>query len=137
VAPPGDGEFLVKNDWSSVDPNMRGRMKDVKSEVPPFEFEKSMEGGCVGKVVEFRHPDFQEGDRVLGNLGWREFWKSDGTGVVKFTPTVTRASGFLSGWIADGKIQWEETITAAIENAPDAFIGLFYGDKMGKALVKV
>jgi len=43
----------------------------------------------------------------------------------------------MSAWIRDGRIVWEETIAEGIENAPKAFIELFEGDKMGKALVKV
>ena len=43
----------------------------------------------------------------------------------------------MSGWIQSGKITWEETITEGVENSPAAFISLFEGDKMGKALVKV
>ena len=38
-------------------------------------------------------------------------------------------------WIQDGKIKCEETVTKGIENAPEAFIGLFRGDNVGKAVV--
>src|SRR5262245_37085792 len=34
VTEPGPGQVLVRNDWISVDPYMRGRMNDVKSYVP-------------------------------------------------------------------------------------------------------
>ena len=81
VPTPGDGEFLVRNDWISVDPYMRGRMRDTDSYVPPFPLGKPMEGGCVGEVVTSHHPDFSVGDFVVGNLGWREYWTSDGEGV--------------------------------------------------------
>ena len=43
----------------------------------------------------------------------------------------------MGAWIRDGRIVWKETITEGIENAPKAFIELFEGDKMGKAIVKV
>lgn len=43
----------------------------------------------------------------------------------------------MGRWIAEGKIKWEETIVEGIENAPQAFIGLFQGQKMGKMLVQV
>ena len=31
VTRPGEGEVLVRNDWLSLDPYMRGRMSDAKS----------------------------------------------------------------------------------------------------------
>jgi hypothetical protein len=40
-------------------------------------------------------------------------------------------------WMSAGKIKWQETIVAGIENAPKAFIGLFKGDNVGKMLVKL
>ncbi|HCS51519.1 MAG TPA: NADP-dependent oxidoreductase, partial [Planctomycetaceae bacterium] len=35
ITPIAEGEFLVKNQWMSVDPYMRGRMKERDSYVPP------------------------------------------------------------------------------------------------------
>jgi len=43
----------------------------------------------------------------------------------------------LAGWIKDGKVQWQETVVEGIENAPDAFLRLFSGEKTGKMLVKL
>ena len=43
----------------------------------------------------------------------------------------------LSGWIAEGKIKWKETVEVGIENAPTAFIKLFKGENIGKMLVKL
>jgi NADPH-dependent curcumin reductase CurA len=43
----------------------------------------------------------------------------------------------MGAWVRDGRIVWEKTITEGIENASKAFLELFGGDKMGKALVKV
>jgi len=43
----------------------------------------------------------------------------------------------MAGWIREGKIKWEETIFEGIENTPEAFIGLFTGENLGKMLVKV
>ena len=45
--------------------------------------------------------------------------------------------GDLSRWVAEGKIQWKETVLEGIENAPEAFFSLFRGDNLGKMLVKL
>ena len=43
----------------------------------------------------------------------------------------------MGKWIADGHIKWQETIAEGIENAPQAFIGLFKGENFGKMIVKI
>jgi len=40
-------------------------------------------------------------------------------------------------WIAEGQIKTRETIVNGLENAPDALIGLFAGDNIGKMLVRL
>ncbi|MDQ8206725.1 NADP-dependent oxidoreductase [Coraliomargarita sp. SDUM461003] len=92
----GEGEFLVKNEWMSVDPYMRGRMKDADSYVPPFALGEVMEGGCVGRILHSNHSDFSEGDYVLSNQGWRDHWVGNGQGVLKVDIDQAPASSYLS-----------------------------------------
>jgi NADPH-dependent curcumin reductase CurA len=40
-------------------------------------------------------------------------------------------------WINEGKIRWKETIIEGLENAANAFIGLFNGENFGKTLAKI
>ena len=63
---------MVRNLFMSVDPYMRGRMRDGKSYVPPFQIGKTMDGGAVGQVVVSKSEDLSEGDYVLSSFGWRE-----------------------------------------------------------------
>ncbi|TWU25111.1 putative NADP-dependent oxidoreductase YfmJ [Novipirellula galeiformis] len=106
LSPPGDGEFMVKNEWISVDPYMRGRMKEGDSYVAPFELGEPLEGGCVGQVVASRHDRFAEGDYVLGNLGWRDYWKSSGAGVVKVDPQLASPQAYLGVLGMTGMTAW-------------------------------
>ena len=43
----------------------------------------------------------------------------------------------MTMWTKAGKMKWRETIVDGIENAPEAFIGLFKGDNFGKMLVRL
>lgn len=106
VPSPGDGEILVRNDWISVDPYMRGRMRDSESYVPPFQLGEPMEGGCVGEVVASNHSDFSEGDYVVGNKGWREYWTSDGEGIEKIDTDVAEPQNYLSILGLTGMTAW-------------------------------
>jgi hypothetical protein len=66
-----EGEVLLRSLYISVDPYLRGRMREGKSYVPPFEIGQVIESGVVGEVVESRSADFKPGDIVSGQLGWR------------------------------------------------------------------
>lgn len=63
--------------------------------------------------------------------------KMQGFIVTYFAHLQPRFQQDMGGWIADGRIKWEETIHDGIERAPDAFIGLFSGGNTGKMLVRV
>jgi len=43
----------------------------------------------------------------------------------------------LTQWVKEGKVKWKETVFEGIERAPDAFVGLFKGENLGKMLVKL
>ncbi|RED16882.1 NADP-dependent oxidoreductase [Parasphingopyxis lamellibrachiae] len=68
----GHGMIRVANQWLSVDPYMRGRMRDVKSYVPPFAIDAPLEGGAIGEVVESNAEGFAVGDMVQHGAGWRD-----------------------------------------------------------------
>ena len=71
VPEPADGQVLIRNQFISVDPYMRGRMNNVKSYVPPFQLGAALDGGAVGVVVASNAPELNPGDTVVHGLGWR------------------------------------------------------------------
>ena len=71
VGKPGPGEVLIRNEWLSLDPYMRGRMSDAKSYAKSVEIGEVMVGQTVGEVVESKDPNFKAGDKVLTPLGWQ------------------------------------------------------------------
>ena len=73
VREPGDGEVLVRNTLTSVDPYMRGRMNDAKSYVPAFKLDEAMQGAVIGTVVESRAAGTPVGATVMHMLGWRDY----------------------------------------------------------------
>ena len=94
---PNDGEVLVRALYISVDPYLRGRMREGRSYVPPFAVGQVIESGAIGEVVESRSPKFQAGDIVTGMFGWRLYNVAKAEGLMKVPPgvPVTTALGVL------------------------------------------
>jgi hypothetical protein len=95
VPAPGEGEVLVKNEWLSLDPYMRGRMSDAKSYVPPAAIGAVMVGQTVGEVVESRHPGLRPGDKVLTSLGWQLYGTAKGKELTLIDASRIPASYYL------------------------------------------
>src|SRR3954466_5524392 len=66
-----DDEVLLKTLYISVDPYLRGRMREGKSYTTPFEIGQVIESGVVAEVVESKSAAYKPGDVVNGELGWR------------------------------------------------------------------
>ena len=103
---PGDGQFLVRNRWLSLDPYMRGRMDAKKSYAKHVELGEVMVGGAVGEVIESRHPAFKPGDFVNAAFGWQEYALSDGTGARKVDPSRAPLSYYLGVLGMPGVTAW-------------------------------
>lgn len=89
VPKPGDGEFLVKQTYMSLDPAMMGWMtSDTDSYIPRVELGTVMRSSGIGEVVASNHADFAVGDQVMGMFGWREMLLTDGKGVNKVDKSV-------------------------------------------------
>lgn len=78
----GPGEMLLRNEYLSLDPYMRGRMSDAPSYAAPVEIGEVMIGGTVSRVMSSNVKGFAEGDLVSAFGGWQDYAVSDGAGVV-------------------------------------------------------
>ena len=83
VREPAEGELLVRIEYVSIDPAMRGWMNEGKSYIRPVAIDEVMRAGAAGHVVASRHPGFAAGDAVAGSFGVQEYALSDGKGVRK------------------------------------------------------
>jgi NADPH-dependent curcumin reductase CurA len=102
----GEGEVLVRNQFLSLDPYMRGRMSDAKSYAAPQALDETMIGGTVGQVIESRNPRFAVGDTVVGMFGWSEIGLSDGALLRKADTTHIPASAYLGAVGMPGMTAW-------------------------------
>ncbi|MGB5668270.1 MAG: NADP-dependent oxidoreductase [Maribacter sp.] len=89
------GEILLKSKYVSVDPYLRGRMRDVKSYIQPFELGKPIVSGIVAEVLESKNTNFVKGDFVSGMLAWKEQQISNGEDLTKVDPKKAPLSAYL------------------------------------------
>ena len=106
IPEPADGEVLIRNEWLSLDPYMRGRMNDVKSYVPPAELSAVMVGQTVGEVLQSRHPQFKPGMKVLTPLGWQLYGVAKGSDLTTIDTTSVPASYYLGILGMPGMTAW-------------------------------
>ena len=83
VREPGDGEVLVKVQYISLDPAMRGWMNEGRSYIPPVGIGEVMRAFAAGEVVASNDPDVAVGQHVGGLLGAQEYAVANGKGVFK------------------------------------------------------
>ena len=106
LKPLQEGQVLVRNLYISVDPYMRGRMKEGKSYVPPFELGKALEGGAVGEVIESRAQEFKPGDVVTSNYGWREYFIAAAKDLHQVNREIQPLSVYLGALGMTGMTAW-------------------------------
>ncbi len=83
IPPVGDGEFLVRNEYLSVEPAMRGWVNAVANYAKPVGIGEVMRSFAAGRVVASRHRDYAQGDAVMGMLGWQDYAVSDGRSITR------------------------------------------------------
>lgn len=92
VPKPGPREVLVRVVYLSLDPYMRGRMRDAASYAPAVGLGEVMTGGTVGEVVQSNHPAYRVGDIVEDRLGWQEYAIGPGPAMRKIDPSIAPIS---------------------------------------------
>ncbi len=129
VPEPADGQLLLRSEYLSLDPYMRGRMSDAPSYAEPVKVGDVMVGGTVCRVETSRHPDFREGEWVLGYSGWQDYALSDGTGLTRLGQNPQNPStalgimgmpGFTAymGLLDIGRPEQGETLVVAAATGP-------------------
>lgn len=116
-----EGEFLLRQDYISLDPAMRGWMNDAKSYIPPVQIGEVMRAGSIGEVIESKHPNFKVGDAVTGWGGVQQYIATNGQGFYKVDTKLAPAPMYIGtlgmpgmtayfGILEVGKIKEGETV---------------------------
>ncbi|MFE0017542.1 NADP-dependent oxidoreductase [Mesorhizobium sp. NPDC059054] len=92
-----EGQFLVRNEYISLDPAMRGWVDGKNSYFPPVELGSVMRGITVGRVEQSRHPSYSEGDYVTGMLNVQQYAISNGFQIRAIQPDLVPPPSWLGG----------------------------------------
>ncbi|MEF8908474.1 MAG: NADP-dependent oxidoreductase [Haloarculaceae archaeon] len=92
--------------------------------------------GVCGQIALYNATEVPTGPRKLTTLIETRA-TVEGFLVYDYSQRFEQATRQLGEWVQSGELQYRETVTEGLENAPDAFLGLFDGENIGKQLVKV
>ena len=82
-----EGQILIRSQFISVDPGVRGRLGGRTTYAQPLAIGEVIQSANAGTIEASRHPKFAVGDRVAAAYGWQEAAVSDVRGVRKITET--------------------------------------------------
>ncbi len=92
--------------------------------------------GICGQISQYNRNQIESGPRLL----WQLIVKRatiQGFLVFDFADQYREALSALGGWVEDGSIKYKEHVVDGFEQMPNAFIGLFKGENVGKQLVRI
>jgi len=90
-----NAEVTLETKYISVDPYLRGRMRDEKSYIEPFEVGKVLESMVVSEVTSSKNENFKKGDHVIGMLDWKKQQSHSGKDLRKIDPSMAPLSAYL------------------------------------------
>ena len=96
VPQPGSGEFVVRLEYISLDPAMRGWMNEGRSYIRSVAVGDVMRAIGVGEVVASHDSVFQPGMHVVGPFGVQEYALSDGKGILPVDAQLAPEPLYLS-----------------------------------------
>ena len=88
----GEGEALVRTEWISLDPTNRAWINDMPGYLPPVAIGETMRGLGLGRVVESKHPGYEEGQLVQGLIGWTESFVASDAAPLQQVPEIEGVS---------------------------------------------
>jgi NADPH-dependent curcumin reductase CurA len=95
IPTPGAGEVVTRTIWLSIDPYMRGRLREQQTYAKAVEIGEVMTGETVGEVVASADPAFAVGDIAVGARGWQTHVLSKAAQLTK----VDRAGAPISTYL--------------------------------------
>ena len=91
----GAGEVVTRTIWLSIDPYMRGRLREEQTYAVAIQIGEVMTGETVGEVIASADPNFVPGDTVVGARGWQSHSVTPGGQLFKIPKGAAPLSAYL------------------------------------------
>ena len=119
-----DNQFVIKNEFISLDPAMRGWLNDARSYIKPVNVGDVMRAGTVGKIIKSKNKYFNEGDYVSGWGGVQDYTITNGENFQKINDDKVAKESYLGvlgmpgftayfGILREGQIKEGETVVVS------------------------
>ena len=89
-----------------------------------------------GQIADYNEENPPQGPRPMHTL-IKKSARMEGFVVYDFKDNFAEAKQQIADWYNNGNLIYKENLIEGFENIPDAFIGLFSGENIGKQMVKV
>ena len=119
-----DNQFIIKNEFISLDPAMRGWLNDTRSYIKPVNVGDVMRAGTVGKIMKSNNKYFNEGDYVSGWGGVQDYTITNGENFQKINDDKVAKESYLGvlgmpgftayfGILREGQIKEGDTVVVS------------------------
>lgn len=122
VGEPASGQIVVKNEYLSLDPAMRGWMNEGKSYIPPVALGDVMRALGVGKVIASNNPGFAVGDYVNGAVGVQDYFVGEPQNFYKVDPKLAPLPVYLSALGMTGMTAYFALLDVGVPKAGDTVV---------------
>ncbi|MGF0242334.1 NADP-dependent oxidoreductase [Rhodococcus sp. IEGM1300] len=122
VGEPASGQIVVKNEYLSLDPAMRGWMNEGKSYIPPVALGEVMRALGVGKVIASNNPGFAVGDYVNGAVGVQDYFVGAPQNFYKVDPKLAPLPVYLSALGMTGMTAYFALLDVGVPKAGETVV---------------
>ena len=122
IPEPAAGEVVTRTIWLSIDPYMRGRLREQQTYAVAIQVGEVMTGETLGEVVASNHPGFQPGDIAVGARGWQSHSVSQGDKLVKLDRHAAPLSAYLGVLGMPGATAYAGVTEICKPNAGETFV---------------
>ena len=130
-----ENQVLIKNEFISLDPAMRGWLNRGKSYISPVNLGDVMRAGTIGKIIKSKNKNFNNGNYVSGWGGVQDYIISDGKEFMRIDDNKLKKETYLGalgmpgmtayfGILKEGNIKKGETVVvSAAAGAVGSIVG--------------